>query len=149
MTLTHETISEVYAAGEEAVVHLVEHLLAGMAEQQEQIVAQQQVIAALSARVKELEDRGHTTSHNSSQPPSSDGLRRVPRSLRRRSGKKPGGQPGHVGSALHMVEEPDHVITHSPPVCAQCQASLAAVPAQGYERRQVLDLPPLRLEATE
>ncbi len=149
MTLTHETISAAYAAGEAAVVHLVEQLLAGLAAQQEQIAVQQQVIATLTARMKELEDRGHTTSHNSSKPPSSDGLRRPPRSLRERTGKQPGGQPGHVGSALHMVEEPDHVVTHSPAVCGACQAPLAGVSAQGYERRQVLDLPPLRLEATE
>jgi transposase len=156
MTLTHATISAAYAAGEEAVVCLVEQLVAHtvaqeaqIRAQQEQIAAQQQVMVTLSARVKELEDRGHTSSHNSSKPPSSDGLRRPPRSLRQSSGKKPGGQPGHVGSALHMVEEPDHVITHSPPVCAGCQASLADVAAHGYERRQVLDLPPRRLEATE
>ncbi len=156
MTLRHATISVVYAAGEEAVVRLVEQLVTRTVEQQaqiraqqEQIEAQQQALVTLSARVKELEDRGHTSSHNSSKPPSSDGLRRPPRSQRQSSGKKPGGQPGHVGSALHMVEEPDHVITHSPAVCAGCQASLVAVPVQGYERRQVLDLPPRRLEATE
>jgi transposase len=156
MTLTHEAISAVYAAGEEAVVRLGEHLVARTVEQQEQIraqheqiIAHQQAIVTLSARVKELEDRGHTSSHNSSKPPSSDGLRRPPRSQRQSSGKKPGGQPGHVGSALPMVEEPDHVITHSPAVCAGCQASLADVPAHEYERRQVLDLPPRRLEATE
>lgn len=156
MTLSKATIREVYAAGEDAVVRLVEELVARtlaqeeqIRAQQEQIAAQQQVMATLSARVKDLEDRGHTTSHNSSKPPSSDGLRRPPRSLRQSSGKKPGGQPGHAGSALHMVEEPDCVITHSPAVCAHCQASLADVPAGGYERRQVLDLPPLRLEATE
>lgn len=156
MTLTDETISAVYAAGEEAMVRLVEQLVARTIEQQEQIraqqeqiVAQEQALVRLSARVKELEDRGYTSSHNSSKPPSSDGLRRPPRSQRQRSGKKPGGQPGHVGSTLHMVEEPDCVITHSPAVCAGCRAFLADVAADGYERRQVLDLPPRRLAATE
>ncbi len=124
MTLTHATISAVYTAGEEAVVGLVEQLVTRTVEQQahiraqqEQIEAQQQALVTLGARVKEREDRGHTSSHNSSKPPSSDGLRRPPRSQRQSSGKKPGGQAGHVGSALHMVEEPDQVITHSPAVC--------------------------------
>lgn len=131
-------INAVYAAGEEAVVRLVEQLMARTVEQQdhiraqqEQIEAQQQALVTLSARVKELEDGGHTSSHNSSKPPSSDGLRRPPRSQRQSSGKKPGGQAGHVGSALHMVEEPDQVITHSPTVCAQCQASLGGCPPTG------------------
>jgi transposase len=114
------------------------------------VIAQlEEQIVALSARVKALEDRAKTTSRTSSKPPSSDGYQRRPRSLRQRSGKPVGGQPGHEGSALSLVAAPDRVIRYNPAVCATCQASLEDVEATGYERRQVVDLPPLRLDVVE
>jgi len=156
MALTREEITAVYACGVDAVTSVIAQLEARITTLEEhlgvqaaQIQAQEQVIATVSAWVKELEDQARTTSRTSSKPPSSDGFVRPPRSLRQRSGQKPGGQPGHVGRALHMVDAPERVIVHSPAVCAGCQRSLADVPAQRYERRQVLDLPPLRLEASE
>lgn len=142
MTLTREEIAAVYAGGVEAVIAVIEHLQVAVTTQQEQI-------AALSARVKELEDQAKTTSRTSSKPPSSDGYQRPPRSLRQRSGKPVGGQPGHAGSTLSPVAEPDRVIVHSPTLCAGCQTTLDGVAASGYERRQVIDLPPLRLEVSE
>jgi len=142
MMLTRDEITAVYAGGVEAVIGVIEQLQASSAAQQEQIVA-------LSARVKELEDHAKTTSRTSSKPPSSDGYRRPPRSLRQRSGKPVGGQPGHQGHALSLVAEPDRVIVHSPPTCAGCQAVLGEVAASRYERRQVVDLPPLRLDVSE
>jgi len=142
MPLTRAEISVVYAGGVDAVIAVIEQL-------QAVAVAQQEQIAALSARVKELEDQAKTTSRTSSKPPSSDGYRRPPRSLRQRSGKAVGGQPGHPGSALALVAEPDHVVVHRPAVCAECQGALDAVAARGYERRQVLELPPLRLTVSE
>jgi transposase len=156
MTLTREEIAAVYAGGVDAVARVIAQLEARITTLEEhlgvqaaQIQVQEQALATMSARVKELEDHARTTSRTSSKPPSSDGFVRPPRSLRRQSGQKPGGQPGHVGRALHMVDEPDRVIVHSPAVCAGCQRSLADVPAQRYERRQVLDVPPVRLEASE
>ena len=142
MRLTRAEISAVYAGGVDAVIGLIEQL-------QAVAVAQQEQIAVLSARVKELEDQAKTTSRTSSKPPSSDGYTRPPRSLRQRSGKTVGGQPGHPGSALSMVAEPDRVSVHSPAMGAACQAALDDVAATGYERRQVVDLPPLRLAVSE
>jgi transposase len=120
----------------------------------EALVAQQQErIAQLSAYVRELEGRLAKDSHNSSKPPSSDGLARKPnktQSLRRKSGKKPGGQLGHSGQTLRLVAEPDTVVEHRPAVCAGCQAPLdGQAPVVLRERRQVQDLPPLRLQITE
>ena len=149
MLLTREDIAAVYAGGVDAVIAVIEHLQTFSVTQQEQIRAQQEQIAALSARVKELEDHAKTTSRTSSKPPSSDGYARPPRSLRQRSGKTVGGQPGHPGSALSMVAEPDQVIVHRPATCAGCQGALDGVAATGYERRQVVDLPPLRLAVSE
>src|SRR5258708_12723330 len=62
--------------------------------------------ALLLERVQELEARLAKDSHNSSKPPSSDGLARKTKSLRRRSGKKPGGQLGHRGETLPLVATP-------------------------------------------
>ncbi len=106
-------------------------------------------LAQANARIKELEDRLAKDSRTSSKPPSSDGLARLPRSSRRQSGKRPGGQAGHPGHTLCMVEQPDDVVRHRPKVCPQCSEDLSAVPGSVAERRQVLDLPDIRLLAYE
>ena len=106
--------------------------------------------AGLVERVAELEARLGQNSRNSSKPPSSEGLGKpAPRSLRRRSGRKPGGQSGHDGTTLMQVAEPDHEVVHEPGCCADCGRSLAGRPVTGIERRQLFDLPPLRVEVTE
>jgi transposase len=117
----------------------------------EALVAQQSAqIAQLSAYVRELEGRLAKDSHNSSKPPSSDGLRRKTKSLRQPSGKKPGGQLGHRGETLRLQATPDVVVEHRPTHCPQCQTPLDTdAPVLVRERRQVQDLPPLRLVVTE
>jgi transposase len=106
--------------------------------------------ALLLERVQELEARLAKDSHNSSKPPSSDGLGRKTRSLRRKSGKKAGGQLGHRGVTLRLVPTPDAVVEHRPAVCTACQRPLGAeAPVVLRERRQVQELPPLRLRSTE
>jgi len=118
--------------------------------QREQLAVLQAQNTVLLARVQELEARLAKDSHNSSKPPSSDGLARKTRSLRRKSGKKAGGQLGHRGEMLRLVAEPDTVVEHRPGICTGCQAPLdAAAPVVLRERRQVQDLPPLRLQITE
>lgn len=97
---------------------------------------------ALLARVQELEARLAKDSHNSSKPPSSDGLKRKTKSLRQKSGKKPGGQLGHRGETLHLVATPDTVVEHRPAVCEQCQMPLDDAAVVLRERRQVQELPP-------
>jgi len=106
-------------------------------------------LAQANARIKELEDRLAKDSRTSSKPPSSDGLARLPRSSRRPSGKLPGGQAGHAGHTLLMVEQPDEVVHHRPKICSQCGEDLSRVPGIVAERRQVLDLPDMRLLAHE
>ena len=116
---------------------------------------QREQIAVLLERVRDLEARLAKDSHNSSKPPASDGLKRqVPRtrSLRQKTGKKPGGQLGHPGETLHLVVTPDAVVEHRPAACAACQAPLtesALGEVVARERRQVQDLPPIRLHVTE
>jgi transposase len=103
----------------------------------------------LQARVAELEARLGMNSRNSHMPPSSDGpAKPAPKSLRGKSGRKPGGQPGHPGQALTLVDDPDETILHVPDCCAGCGAGLADRPVTRTVRRQVRDLPvpqPLRV----
>lgn len=108
-------------------------------------------IAQLLARIIELEDRLAKDSHNSSKPPSSDISRGkpAPKSLRGRSGKASGGQPGHSGHTLCLSDAPDEIIYHSPDFCACCGALLLDVPVLGYDRHQVFDLPPVHVQVTE
>ncbi|HEX6122137.1 MAG TPA: IS66 family transposase [Ktedonobacterales bacterium] len=106
-------------------------------------------VQALLARVQDLEGRLAKDSHNSSKPPSSDGMRRKPKSLREKTGKKRGGQPGHPGHRVSLVATPDAVETHRPRQCASCQQALPSDAPSWFERRQVHELPPVRLHVTE
>jgi len=107
-------------------------------------------INEVSQRVKKLEDQIAKQSRNSSKPPSSDGLSKPrTRSLRRAEGRRPGGQEGHEGHTLEMVETPDHIEIHSLDHCPECATALSAVAANEYMRRQVFDIPPVQIEVTE
>jgi transposase len=108
-------------------------------------------VEALLGRIVELEARLAKDSHTSHKPPSSDPVgRKRPRSQRRKSGKKPGGQLGHHGETLHLVATPDEVVEHRPAVCAGCQTPLdEAASVVLFERRQVRDVPPVRLVVRE
>ena len=94
-------------------------------------------------RITELEAQIARTSRNSSQPPSADGLvKPAPKSQRRRTGRKPGGQDGHPGQTRAQIADPDHVAEHHPQACSGCGADLAGAARTGLVRRQVVDLPP-------
>src|SRR5260370_18489137 len=104
-------------------------LTAENARQREQIAALVAQNAELAARVQELQARLAKDSHHTSKPPSSDGLGRKTKSLRRRSGKKPGGQVGHRGETPHLVATPDAVAEHRPPARPPRPTSPAGAPA--------------------
>jgi transposase len=106
-------------------------------------------IEYLQERVKSLEGQQAKDSHNSNLPPSSDRFVRPPKSLRKKSGKSPGGQKGHRGHHLQQVEIPDQVLIHRVERCEHCQHDLREHPAEMPERRQVMDLPVKRLWVTE
>src|ERR1019366_488163 len=120
---------------------------------QEQNAALSALVAALQARVAELERQLGLNSGNSGKPPSSDGLKKKPvrvSSLRGRSGKKTGGQKGHPGKTLSRTETPDATIDHFPETCSGCGGTLTGAMATGHTARQVFDLPePQPLIVTE
>ena len=89
-------------------------------------------------------------SRNSSIPPSKDENRPKPnQSLREVSGKKPGGQKGHLGKTLEMTATPDVVIDLKPKFCDSCGLSLEGLPATKERFRQVVDIPPIKAVWTE
>lgn len=106
-------------------------------------------IDVLQERLKTLEGQQAKDSHNSNLPPSSDRFMRPAKSLRQKSGKKPGGQKGHHGHHLRPVEIPDSVVQYPVEQCEYCQRDLRDRPADVPERRQVIDLPGKRLWVTE
>jgi transposase len=74
------------------------------------IVSLETQIKELTERLIALESRLNQNSHNSSRPPSTDFFVKEkpnPKSLRKKSGKKPGGQDGHPGTTLDMVDDPE------------------------------------------
>jgi transposase len=109
------------------------------------------MLVALRDEVAGLKRQLGQNSQNSSKPPSSDSpfIKPAPKSLRRKSGRKPGGQPGHPGSTLALVDNPDERRRHEPGRCAGCGVGLAQAPEVGMERRQVFDLPPITVRVTE
>ena len=123
----------------------------------EALVAEQAArIAELEAMVAELRARLDQNSCNSSKPPSSDGYAKQPveknnkRSLRRRSGRKPGGQPGHEGHHLQRREDPDRTELHEVKICECCGRDLSAARIEQSQSRQVFDLPEMpALECVE
>ena len=103
----------------------------------------------LQAEVRRLRDAAAQNSHNSSRPPSTDRPEQPkPKSLRQKSGRKSGGQPGHAGRTLLFSEAPRHIEIHPLKECP-CGEDLSREPVLDYQRRQVFDLPPLKLECTE
>ena len=155
--MTREEAQAIYRAGEETVVRVLlemdarihDALLAidGLEQQVRDLTLR---LDASEQRVKHLEDQLAKNSRNSSKPPSTDGFQKpAPKSLREKSARPSGGQSGHRGNTLTMVEKPDRTEPHRVERCECCGRSLAACPPDGIEKRQVHDLPPLRLIVTE
>lgn len=133
--LSETEIRATYAQGGEAVVSLVTQLMNRLAQ--------------LEARVKELEGRASKTSRNSSKPPSSDGVGKRTKSLRRKRDNPSGGQTGHRGETLEWREHPDAIEQHEVQICSGCGASLREEPVEQVFSRQVFELPPIELQVIE
>ena len=110
----------------ESIRSYIHYLETTIQKQQIQIQQQQVHIQQLEVRVHELEARLSKDSSNSSKPPGSDGLKKKTKSLRGKSGKKPGAQQGHVGKGLVQITNPDLVVAHGPTNCHGCGSNLGS-----------------------
>ena len=133
--LSEAEIRATYAQGEEAVVSLATLLL--------------ERLTKLESQVNELKGRLSKNSRNSSKPPSGDGFGKRTKSLRRKSEKSSGGQPGHQGHTLEWSSDPDFVDRYEVNVCSACGASLESVPVEQVLARQVFDIPPIEVLVSE
>lgn len=115
----------------------------------ELVVRQAALIEQLEEKVKGLEGRLNKDSHNSHLPPSQSPFKKKIKNLRKKTGKRPGGQKGHPGSTLQMVEHPDEVILHQVTTCRNCGKYLGTLPVEHHEKRQVFDLPPVKMHVRE
>lgn len=89
-------------------------------------------------------------SRNSSIPPSKDENRPFrTKSLREKTGKKSGGQKGHKGKTLEMVNEPDDIKDHIPEYCQCCGKEISGLPYEFVEKRQIIDIPEIQPKVTE
>lgn len=113
------------------------------------ILELREVITQQSQRIQTLEDQLAKNSGNNGKPPSSDGLKKKPASQRQKGKRKSGGQKGHKGHTLEMITHPDHSVSHALTTCPHCQTDVRAVSVERVEKRQVFDLPEVRLEVTE
>ncbi|MGH3225976.1 MAG: IS66 family transposase, partial [Streptosporangiaceae bacterium] len=110
-----------------------------------ELAARDAVIAAQADRIARLERQVKRDSSSSSKPPSSDSpykKKTRDRSLREKTGRRPGKQPGAPGATLGLSDHPDEVIECAPSECGRCGADLAGQPAARTERRQVRDITP-------
>jgi transposase len=120
---------------------LNEILLKKIEEQSQTIKELHQTIDELTQIIKGLKEKLGMNSRNSSKPPSSDSLDKpAPKSLRKASGKKAGGQEGHPGKHLMTTVEPDEVIHHMPSFCGACShRNICIKHATVEETRQIID----------
>ena len=121
---------------------------AALAARDARIAALGSQVVVLGDRVAQLERRAGRDSSNSSKPPSSDSpFTKTPRkardrSLRGRSGRKPGKQPGDPGVTLAQVPDPDHTVVCAPATCGGCGCDLGDAPVAAVHKRQVFEAPP-------
>jgi uncharacterized coiled-coil protein SlyX len=123
-----------------------------LARQSQELFERRRLNHLLMRCIRDLEREVERDSHKSSLPPSLDlpwqKVKRT-RSLRQKSGRRPGDQHGHRGATLKPSEYPDQVINHAPEACPDCGASLSEADVISSERRQVFDLPSVRVVVTE
>lgn len=141
--IDREAARIIYQSGEEVTVSC-------LCAQVEQIRSFYQTISQLEKHIHSLEARLAQTSRNSSKPPSSDGFHKpCPKSLKPKTNRKSGGQKGHPGHTLRMVDDPDERVVHTLENCGRCGSALKNAPILDTEKRQVFDLPPIRAHVTE
>ncbi len=148
LALLHARVAELEAGNirlREAAAARDEVVAAQLAARDAQLEAARAQLEALAARAGELQRALGKDSSTSSKPPSSDSpykKKSRDRSLRGRSGRKPGKQPGAPSSTLKQSGDPDGTVCCAPQACSCCGADLAGAPVTGVHRRQVFEASP-------
>ena len=110
----------------------------------------EQKVVELTKKAAELEARLNQNSCNSSKPPSSDGFTKpAPKSLRKKSGKKPGGQHNHKGHGRSIADQVTETIVITPKACSCCGEVLENVSGRVTGTHYVMEIPPIALTVTE
>jgi transposase len=119
-----------------------------IAEQDTEIKQLRSIIVELMEKIEMLSHPKN--SRNSSVPPSKDENRPLRnQSLRSETDKKVGGQTGHSGTTLKLIDNPDKIILHEPGFCNNCGNDLNAIASEFVNRRQIIDIPPIKPQYTE
>lgn len=119
-------------------------------QQEDMLIEQEKVIIQQGDHIKELESRLNRNSQNSNMPPSMDIFDKPKRTnTREKTGRKTGGQPGHVGTTLRAAEKPDLIQKHDVVECEHCKHDLSSIAADKILKRQVADVPQIRAIVTE
>lgn len=151
-TLTREQCYEIYDRGREETVDFIVSflpLMSSIPAMQEKIESLTADVAHLKERNQQLESQKDKDSHNSSKPPSSDGLQRITKSQRQESNRPSGGQKNHKGTTLQRVERPDFTVKHTINKQCRCGKSLDRVNVSAIEKRQIFDIPNVTIQVTE
>lgn len=140
--ITDQEIGAIYDSGKKNTVNFILTLVDQINTLTAMVEKQQEEIDELKAIIKK-------DSHNSNKPPSSDNpYKKTTKSLRKKGGKA-GGQKGHPGSTLKMIEKPDTIEYHSVTGSCPCGHALGNEKPYEYESRQVFDIPPISVSVTE
>ncbi len=131
------------------LVEEVEHLRVACDDKDKELVDTKEELLQEQKRNEELEVRLKKDSTTSSKPPSTDQHKpKRPMKKKKKSGQKTGGQPGHEGSTLEKVENPDVIVDN--PVDDECDCGYDLSQVEGKtSSRQVFDLPEVRVKVTE
>src|SRR4029077_12189575 len=120
-----------------------------IAGQDAEIAVLREQLSGLQSQVADLAARGASNSTHSSKTPSSDGLAKPsPKSLRGKSGRKPGRPKGQPGATMQLTDHLDKRLRHRPAGCGCCGKSLKRAAVTAVERRQVIDIPPVKAVTT-
>jgi transposase len=130
------------------LIELVNHLYGDIKDLNRELKSSQRENKMLKEKLAKYEHPKN--SNNSSIPPSKDENRAFKsKSLRKKTGRKPGGQKGHEGTTLEMTTDPDQTIEHTPDYCECCGKDIGSVTGEFVARRQEVDIPPIKPVITE
>jgi transposase len=146
-SISDQELNTIYEMGRAVTISFIKTLLDRIRD----LEKLEELVRIQGEEIEKLKDLLSKNSRNSSKPPSADGMfdKPKPKSLRKKSGKRPGGQEGHEGTTLRIRAKPDHKKVLSPQRCRHCHAKLSSGAVVSTKKRQVEDIPPQRAVTIE